>query len=147
VEFCFDHKELADAAFFFNNDPNQTTAIFKFQQLLAEHWGDEIVGSSGRGIPAVAVAGASTSLQLPRLAFSAARSGDRLWVMVVNRTNEGPVTTDVAVGFTPSRVTAYTLADTAGWDAANGTVQTRTLGSLQGVSFPRASVTILELDR
>ncbi|MEB3222867.1 MAG: discoidin domain-containing protein [Candidatus Sericytochromatia bacterium] len=147
VEFCFDHKELADAAFFFNNDPNQTTAIFKFQQLLAEHWGDEIVGSSGRGIPAVAVAGASTSLQLPRLAFSAARSGDRLWVMVVNRTNEGPVMADVAVGFTPSRVTAYTLADTAGWDAANGTVQTRTLGGLQGVSFPRASVTILELDR
>jgi hypothetical protein len=147
VEFCFDHKELADAAFFFNNDPNQTTAIFKFQKMLAEHWGDEIVSTSGKGIPTVSVAGASTTLQLPRLGFSAASAGNRLWVMVVNRLNDAPVAADVAVGFVPSRVTAYTLTDAGGWSAANATVQTRTVSSLQGYSFPKASVTILEIDR
>ncbi|MEB3330028.1 MAG: discoidin domain-containing protein [Candidatus Sericytochromatia bacterium] len=147
VEFCFEHKELADAGFFFNHDPNQTTAIFKFQKLLAEHWGDEIVATSGRGIPSVSVAGASTTIQLPRLGFSAASSGNRLWVMVVNRLNDAPVAADVSVGFTPGRVTAYTLTDAAGWDATNATVQTRSVNSLQGYTFPKASVTILEIDR
>lgn len=147
VEFCFDHKELADAAFFFNNDPNNTTPIFKFQKMLAEHWGDQIVAASGNQIPTVNVAGASTNVTLPKLAYSAATSGNKVFLMVVHRMNDADVAAQVSVGFTPSRVTSYTLSDPQGWNAANATISTRQVNSLQSYTFPKASVTILEIER
>ncbi|MEB3198065.1 MAG: discoidin domain-containing protein [Candidatus Sericytochromatia bacterium] len=147
VEFCFEHKELADAAFFFNNDPNNTTAIFKFQKMLAEHWGDQIVQSQVQGGPSVKVAGAATSLDLPKLAVSASSRDQTSYVMVVHRLNDADVTADVALGWTPSRITRWTLSDPNGWNAANASLKTETLDRLEGVVFPKSSVTILEITR
>jgi hypothetical protein len=146
VQFCFDHKDMADASFFMGDDPTATTPIFKLQALLAKHWGDQIVSTRGAGLPSTHVTGASASLELPRLAFSAAASGGKVWLAVVNRTNEGDVTADVDLGFTPSAVTAYTLAGANGWDSTDATVSTST-GSLAGHVFPRASVTVFEATR
>ncbi|MNS60895.1 hypothetical protein D3C72_939070 [compost metagenome] len=75
---------MADASFFINNDPNNNTAIFKFQRMLAKHWGDNIVRTSANGLPSVRVNGASTSLDMPRLSFSAATSGNKVFVIVAN---------------------------------------------------------------
>jgi alpha-L-arabinofuranosidase len=147
VEFCFDHKELADAAFFFNNDPNNTTAIFKFQKMLAEHWGDQIVATSGNQIPALSVAGSATTVNLPKLAYSAATSGNKVYLMVVHRMNDADIPAQVSVGFSPSRITSYTLTDPQGWSATNAMVTTRQVNSLQSYTFPKASVTILEIER
>jgi predicted aconitase len=136
---------MADASFFINNDVNNTTAIFKFQKMLAQHWGDQIVQTVGTGIPAVKVNGASTSIDMPRLSYSAATSGNKVFVIVTNRTNDADVKTNVNVGFTPSMVTAYELAGS--WDAANGTERTITNPSLTGYNVKRASVTIFEITR
>jgi hypothetical protein len=145
VQFAFEHKDMADASFFIGNDPNNTTAIFKFQKMLAQHWGDNIVKTEGSGIPTVRVNGASTSLDMPRLAFSAATSGNKVFVIVTNRTNDADVKTNVNVGFKPSNVTAYELAGS--WDAANGTERTIANPSLTGYTFKKASVTIFEISR
>ncbi|MNT37171.1 hypothetical protein D3C72_1732940 [compost metagenome] len=145
VQFAFEHKDMADASFFINNDPNNTTAIFKFQKMLAQHWGDYIVKTEGSGIPAVRVNGASTSLDMPRLAYSAATAGNKAFVIVTNRTNDADVTADLNVGFTPSSATAYELAGS--WDAANGTERTIAAPNLKDYTFKRASVTIFELTR
>jgi hypothetical protein len=145
VQFAFEHKDMADASFFINNDVNNTTAIFKFQKMLAQHWGDHIVKTEGASIPAVNVAGASTSLSMPRLSFSAATSGNKVFVIVTNRTNDADVTAKVDVGFTPTAVSAYELAGT--WDAANGTEATVASPNLGAYTFKRASVTIFEMTR
>jgi len=145
VQFAFEHKDMADASFFIGNDPNNTTAIFKFQKMLAQHWGDNIVKTTGTGIPAVRVNGASTSLDMPRLAYSAATTGSKVFVIVTNRTNDADVKSNINVGFTPSSVTAYELAGS--WDSANGTERTITNPSLNGYNFKRASVTIFEINR
>lgn len=147
VEFCFDHKEMGDAAFFFKNDPQNVTAIFKFQKMLAQHWGDDIVATAGSAIPAVAVKGASTSVTMPKLAFSAAQTGNKVYVMVVHRTNDADLNADIQVGFTPSSATAYVLSAPNGFDAANGDVTTITNPSLSGFTFRKASITLLELTR
>ncbi|MEB3285424.1 MAG: discoidin domain-containing protein [Candidatus Sericytochromatia bacterium] len=147
VEFCFDHKELADAAFFFNNDPNNTTPIFKFQKMLAEHWGDQIVSSSGNQIPTATVAGAATNVTLPKLAYSAATSGNKVFLMVIHRLDDADIPARVSVGFTPTRITSHTLSDPQGWNAPNASVTTRPVGSLDNYTFPKSSVTILEIER
>ena len=147
IEFCFDHKEMADAAFFMNGDPNKTTALFKFQAMLAKHWGDAIVATSSSQVPTVNVTGASTSVTLPKLTYTASTSGSRTWVMVTHRMNDADVKASVALGFTPSAITAYTLTDAGGWDAANATVTTSSPSSLNGYTFKKASVTIFEIDR
>ncbi|MDB5097347.1 MAG: alpha-L-arabinofuranosidase, partial [Cyanobacteria bacterium RYN_339] len=146
VQFSMDHGDMSDSAFFIGNDPNNTTAIFKFQKMLAEHWGDNIVATTSTGIPTKTVTGASASVVMPKLSFSAATSGSKTYVMVLNRTNDSDITSAVNVGFTPSAVTAYTLAGTTGWDSANGTVATST-PNLAGMTFKKASVTILEISR
>jgi hypothetical protein len=145
VQFAFEHKDMADASFFIGNDANNTTAIFKFQKMLAQHWGDNIVKTEGSGIPSVRVNGASTSLDMPRLSYSAATAGNKVFVIVTNRTDDADVTADLNVGFTPSSATAYELAGS--WDAANGTERTIAGPSLQDYTFKRASVTIFELTR
>lgn len=147
VEFCFDHGELSDAAFFFNNDPNNTTAIFKFQQMLAKHWGDNVVATTPSQIPARSCRGISTTVNVPRLAHTAATTGDRTWVMVTNRFDDGDVKANVALPFNPSRVTAYTLTDAGKWNAANASVTTSNPTSLSGYTFKSASVTIFEIER
>ncbi|MFP5503654.1 MAG: hypothetical protein ACLGIN_14280, partial [Candidatus Sericytochromatia bacterium] len=147
VQFAFEHKDMADASFFFGNDVNNTTAIFKFQKMLAEHWGDEIVKTRGQDIPTVKVSGASTHMDLPKLAFTAATSGDTTYVMVTHRTNDSDVKSNVHVGFTPSKVTAYELSDAGGWNAANASIKTIANPSLAGYTFKKASVTILEIER
>lgn len=147
VEFCFDHGELSDAAFFFNNDPNNVTAIFKFQQMLAKHWGDDVVATTPSQIPARSCKGVSTTVNVPRLAHTAATSGDRTWVMVTNRFEDGDVKANVALPFTPSRITAFTLADPNKWNAANASVTTSNPSSLNGYTFKSASVTIFEIER
>jgi hypothetical protein len=146
VQFCMDHGDMADASFFIGNDPNNTTAIFKFQKMLAQHWGDNIVATSGTGIPTKTVTGAAATVNMPKLSFSAATSGTKTYVMVLNRTNDADVTSAVNVGFTPSAVTAYTLAGPSGWDSANGDVTTST-PNLAGMTFKKASITILEITR
>jgi hypothetical protein len=115
--------------------------------LMAQHWGDQIVATSASGVPTTHVVGASASVELPRLAFSAATSGATTWLMVLNRTNEGDVAADVDPGFTPSGVTAYTLAGDNGWDSADAAVTTEAGAALAGHVFPRASVTIFEIAR
>ncbi len=147
VEFCFDHGDLSDAAFFFNNDPTRVTAIFKFQQMLAKHWGDSVVATSSNEIPTRFVKGISTTMNVPRLSFSAATSGSRTFVMVTNRFDDADVKSNVALGFTPRSITAYTLADPNKWNAANATVTTTSPTSLNGYTFKAASVTIFEIDR
>jgi hypothetical protein len=145
VQFAFEHKDMADASFFINNDVNNTTAIFKVHKMLAQHWGDQIVKTTGTGIPAVKVNGASTSIDMPRLSYSAATSGSKVFVIVTNRTNDADVKTNINVGFKPSSVTAYEVAGS--WDAANGTERTIANPSLTGYNVKRASVTIFEINR
>jgi alpha-L-arabinofuranosidase len=148
VQFALEHKDMADASFFIGNDPNNTTAIFKFQKMLAEHWGDQMVQATGTGIPAVNVAGASTSLSMPKLSYVAAKTGtNKVFVMVTHRSNDADVKSTINVGFTPTSVTAYELSDPTGWDAANATIKTITNPSLNGYTFKKASVTILEITR
>lgn len=147
VEFCFDHGDLADAAFFLNEDPNQVTAIFKFQRMLAQHWGDDVVATSSSEIPTRNVKGISTTMNVPRLSYSAATSGAKTWVMVTNRFDDADVTSNVALGFTPASITAYTLADPNKWNAANATVTTSSPNGLDGYTFKAASVTIFEIAR
>jgi hypothetical protein len=82
---------------------------------------------------------------MPRLSFSAATSGNKVFVIVTNRTNDADVKTNVNVGFKPSNVTAYELAGS--WDSANGTEKTIANPSLTGYTFKKASVTIFEITR
>ncbi len=147
VQFCFDHKELADASFFLANDPARPTAIFKFQALLAAHWGDTIVATAGQELPIQRVTGASTSLDVPKLAFTAAAGAGKVWVMVVNRAPDTDVTARLELGFVPAGAQAWELAGAGGWDAANGEVKPITAPSLGGYTFPRASITLFELTR
>jgi alpha-L-arabinofuranosidase len=147
VVFCFDHKDMGDAQFFINNDANNTTAVFKFQKMLAQHFGDTLVQSTGQQIPTKNVAGASTSLTMPTLGYVAATSGNKVYVLVTNRTNDTDVKASVAIGANASNVTAYTLAGGSGWDSANGDVTTQSGVSLNGYTFKRATVTLLEITR
>jgi hypothetical protein len=145
VQFCFEHKDMGDASFFIGNNAENTTAFFKLQKMLAQHWGDNVVQSTGQAIPSVPVTGAATSLTLPRLSFAAATTGNKVFVMVTNRTNHGDIKSNVNVGFKPSSVTAYQLKGTNGWDSANGDIATLNNASLDGFNFPKASVTIFEI--
>jgi alpha-L-arabinofuranosidase len=145
VQFAMEHKDMADASFFINNDANNTTAIFKFQKMLAQHWGDQIVESSAQKLPSANVAGASTTLEMPKLSFVASKTGPKVFVMVTHRTNDADVKASINVGFTPKAVTAYELSDPNGWDAANATVNTVTNPSLTDYTFKKASVTIFEI--
>ncbi len=140
-----DHEEAADDALFFGDDPARPTAIFKLERMIARHWGDLAVASSGSGIPAIQVAGVATNVTLPRLGFAAAKSGDRVFVMVINRLNDLDVTARVDVGFQPSSATAYELSAAAGWDAANADEIVSTSPNLGAYRFKRASVTIFEV--
>ncbi|HEY9723938.1 MAG TPA: discoidin domain-containing protein [Oscillatoriaceae cyanobacterium] len=147
IEFCFVHPGNADSEFFLNGDPSQPTAIYKFQQMLAQHFGDSVVASSGQNIPTKSVAGASTSVSMPELSFVASKSGSTVYVMVTNRTNDTNVASSVNVGFTPSHITAYTLGDSSGWDGANGSVTTSTPSSLNNITFNHATTTILQISQ
>jgi alpha-L-arabinofuranosidase len=147
VQFAMEHKDMADASFFINNDANNTTAIFKFQKMLAQHWGDSIVKSEGSGIPTMRVNGASTTLQMPKLSFVASKTGSKVFVMVTHRTNDADLKASINVGFTPKAVTAYELSDPNGWNAANATVNTVANPSLTNYTFKKASVTIFEISQ
>ncbi|HEY9855993.1 MAG TPA: hypothetical protein V6D05_09670, partial [Stenomitos sp.] len=146
-EFCFDHGSSADAAFFYNDDPAQVTPIFQFQKMLAKHWGDSVLKTEGQSVPTVHVNGASANFEMPKLAYTAAKGSDgKVYVMVTNRTNDTDVTSQVALGFTPKQVTAYTLRGNSGWNSTNDVSTSTTSTSLaNGYTFPKASVTILEV--
>ncbi len=146
-QFCLDHGELSDAAFFYNNDANQVTPIFQFQKMLAKNWGDSVLKTEGQAIPTVHVNGASANLDMPKLAFTASKaSNGKVYVMVTNRTNDSDVSTHVALGFTPKQVTAHTLRGNSGWNSTTDVYTTSTAASLSGAyTFPKASVTILEV--
>ncbi|MOA55010.1 hypothetical protein D3C78_1787250 [compost metagenome] len=85
---------------------------------------------------------------MPKLAIVAAKSGnDKVYVMVTHRTDDAAVKANINVGFKPSKVTAHELTDAGGWNAANATVKTIANPSLNGYTFKKASVTILEIQR
>ncbi|MOA55868.1 hypothetical protein D3C78_1797440 [compost metagenome] len=67
--------------------------------------------------------------------------------MVTNRTNDSDVTTSVGLGLNPRSVTAYTLAGSAGWnsDHNDASVTTRSVSLNGAYTFPKASITILEI--
>ena len=65
VQFCFDHKDMADSSFFIGNDPENTTALFKFQKMLAQHWGDEIVATTSQNIPICVIVSRNWSVEEP----------------------------------------------------------------------------------
>jgi hypothetical protein len=149
VEFCFSHSNVPDSGFFFNDTASQPTPIYGFQKMLAQHWGDNMVQSTGQNIPIQSVAGSSTNVNMPKLAYSAAASADgsKVYVMVLNRTNDTDVPTSVNVGFNPSSVTAYTMSGPSGWDSANATTATTSGVSLNNYNFNRATITILQINR
>ena len=149
VEFCFSHGNNADAAFFYDDDPARPTPIYALHSLLARHWGDTIVKATAQGLPSRHVACSSGAIDVPSLAMSAATSanGSRLYLLVLNRTNETDVAARIDVGFAPSSVTAYTLGGPEGWDSTAAGVTTSADVGLDAHVFPRATVTLLEIVR
>lgn len=148
AQFSFDHEgDIADNQFFFHDDPAQPTAIFQFQRLLAQHWGDNIVATTGQGIPTLQVSGADPSgnVTLPELAFSAATTGNTTFVMVLNRTNGTDIAGAIHLDVAPTKVVAYQLTGPSGWASATGAVTTIANPSLTAFTFPRASVTIFQV--
>jgi hypothetical protein len=146
-QFCFDHGDQSDASFFVNDDPNRTTPIFAFQKMLAKNWGDTILRTEGQAIPTVHVSGNSAQIDMPKLAYTAARGANgHVYVMVTNRTSDSDVSSQVALGFRPSSVAAHVLKGSNGWTSGPGDAQETTRNvSLDGpLTFPAASVTILE---
>lgn len=147
-QFCFDHGDSADASFFVGNDPQKVTPIFQLQKLLAKHWGDEIVKTDGQALATQHVQGNAASIDMPVLAFTAAKDGaGKVYVLVTNRTDNQDVRTRVALGFTPKLVIAYTLSGSNGWNsvAENVKLETTQPSLAQPLTFKRASVTLLEL--
>jgi hypothetical protein len=145
-QFCFDHGDQADASFFRNEDPNKTTPIFQFQKLLARHWGDEVLKTESQGIPSIHVQGANDSVEMPKLAFTAALGrNSKVFVMVVNRTNDSDLSAKIATGLDCKAGTLYRLAGSNGWDSQDASITSQTVNPTQSLSFPKASVSILEL--
>lgn len=143
-QFCFDHGEAADAAFFYGDDANRVTPIFMFQRMLSKHWGDQQVKVTPQGIPTSQVG----DLSMPNLGITASKGRDgKVYVMVTNRTQSNAVSAKLALGFSPKSATAYQLTGTAGWESGEGQVKMDTKpANLNGAySFPAASVTILEV--
>ncbi|HEY9766773.1 MAG TPA: hypothetical protein V6C82_10420, partial [Chroococcales cyanobacterium] len=145
-QFCFDHGDQADASFFCNDDASKTTPIFLFQKLLARHWGDQVLKTETQNIPSIHVQGADDTVEMPKLAFSAARGKDnKVFVMVVNRTNDADVSTKIATGLACQEGKQYQLNGSNGWDSSDAAVSTKTVDPSKALSFPRASISILEI--
>jgi len=145
VEFSFSHGNIRDSRFFYNDDPNQPTPIFKWQKVLAQHWGDYIVQTSGSQIPNVLVQADATTVNMPKLTFTAATQGEKVFVLVVNQVNDTDVVASVNLGYYPASVTAYELAGADGWDTVSPEVATIVNPRLDNYLFKRASITIFEL--
>ncbi|HBN09061.1 MAG TPA: hypothetical protein DD435_10575, partial [Cyanobacteria bacterium UBA8530] len=145
-QFCFDHGDQADASFFYNDDANKTTPTFQFQKMLAQHWGDQVLKTESQNIPSIHVQGADDSVEMPKLTFTAARGKDKkVFVMVVNRTNDSDVTTKIATGLDCTEGKLHQLKGSNGWDSTDAAVSTKTVDPSKALSFPRASVSILEI--
>jgi hypothetical protein len=144
IEFSLSHGNIRDSRFFYNDDPNQPTPIFKWHKMLAQHWGDYIVQTSGSQIPTV-VAGDSGNVNMPKLTFTAAVQGDKVFVLVVNQVDDTDVTASVNLGYYPASVTAYELAGAEGYYTVNPEVATIVSPRLDNYLFKRASITIFEL--
>jgi hypothetical protein len=140
-----DHDELADDSFFFANDPNRPTPIFKLERLVARHWGDQVVASSTSAVPTVTVQGVATTVVVPRLAVAAAKRGGQTWILVVNRFNDADVVARVDLGGATGPVTAFELSAATGWDAADADEVAIANPDLAAYRFKRASVTLFEL--
>ena len=147
-QFCFDHGNSADSSFFIDDDPNKVTPIFQLQKLLAHHWGDDILRTAGQNLPTRHVDGAAASIDMPVLAFTAAKGRNgTIYVLVTNRTNDQDVQAHLALGFTPKSAIAYTLGGPNGWKSTPEDVKvTTTQPDLeQPMDFKAASVTLLEI--
>ncbi len=143
-QFCLDHGESADAAFFYGDNPERVTPIFQFQKMLAKHWGDQQIKVDAQAIPTNQVG----DIAVPKLGITASKGRNgKVYVMVTNRTQSEAVNAKLALGFTPKSATAHVLSGTAGWDSDenNTKVETKAVGLNGAYSFPAASVTILEI--
>ncbi|MNK95315.1 hypothetical protein D3C87_1155460 [compost metagenome] len=147
-QFGLDHGDMSDASFFVGNDPNAVTTIFMFQKMLAQHWGDGILRTEGVNLPTQFVKGAADSIDMPKLTYTASKGNNgKVYVMVTNRTNDSDVTTSVGLGLNPRSVTAYELKGSAGWnsDHSSASVSTKPVSLNTPYTFPKASITILEI--
>lgn len=143
-QFCMDHGDTADAAFFMGDDPARTTAIFRFQRMLARHWGDAQLRFEPQGVPTTRVG----DLDMPNLGFTASKGRDgKIYMLVTNRTPSTQVSVQLATGLTPRKAIAYQLSGPSGWDTGPEAATERELAVdvSQPVSFPAASITLLEL--
>ncbi|HEY9856971.1 MAG TPA: hypothetical protein V6D05_14610, partial [Stenomitos sp.] len=143
-QFCLDHDDKADAAFFVGNNASKVTPIFMFQQMLAKHWGDQQVKVDAQAIPSTQV----SDIAVPNLGITASKSRNgKVYVMVTNRTQSEAVTAKLALGLNPRNVNAYVLSGSNGWDSDENSTHVETKAvSLNGAyTFPAASVTILEI--
>lgn len=145
-QFCLDHGEQSDASFFINNDPNRVTPIFQFQKMLSKHWGNHVVQVETQNVPTVHVQGADDSIDMPKLAFSASVSQGKAYVMIVNRTNDSSVNAKIATGINSKNAIMYQLSGNNGWDSMeDASIKTMSVDPSQTLSFPRSSVSILEI--
>jgi len=146
-QFCLDHGDMADASYFLGDDPDRVTPIFRFQRLLAHHWGEDLLPVTVRRVPSVEVRGTDTRVQMPELEAVASRGDDDvLHVMLIHRT-EGAARTVRLTGLPVGPATATVLAGSAGWGSGPEDVR-ETVSSWspdRPLVLPPASITFIDL--
>jgi hypothetical protein len=147
VNFCFFHGELADSLFFRNASAEQRTTVFSVHELAASSLGQDVIGARSHDVPSVRVTGseATTVVDMEQVGYAATRRSDGTVVLlVVNRTETDDVTLAVDAGMLVRRARQMTLS--GGTYASLRFERTeQALASLDAVSFPKASVSVLEL--
>lgn len=150
IHFSMDHGDLADSLMFFDDDPEQTTAVFEFMKLYAEHWGDEVVQVSGENIPFEMVGKPQSNdrIQLDRLHYTAARKGSTTYVLLVNLFDDKHITASIEFPFEPARVSGYEVSGSKGYDSSSSQVSFASVSNpdLSSYVIKAASISLLEIE-
>ncbi len=145
-QFCLDHGDMADASYFIGDDPTRVTPIFRFQRLLAQHWGEQLLETSTRGVPTVEVIGSDARVQMPELEMVASRDRDTIHLMILHRTEGAPHTVRIA-GLPVGPAVTTVLTGTSGWGSGPEEIQetVSTWSPDRSLTVPPASIMFVDL--